>query len=123
MVRVHPARATHRLAGEFPSVLGSQCFGQRLSEEQVGKPVCFLRKDIADDFGILGGLRAVSLTGIMAFMSGEFVGSHRFSLCLAFLASALTGIRTEESSHSSVGFNLPGTDISLGSHIFGFLHE
>lgn len=58
-----------------------------------------------DDFGIVGGLKA--------FMSGEFVGSHRFRLCLAFLASALTGIRTEESSPTSVGFNLPGTDIPL----------
>lgn len=88
MVRVHPARATHRLAGEFPSVLGSQCFGQHLSEEQVGKPVSvFSGKTLPhDDFGILGGLKA--------FMPGEFVGSHRFRLCLAFLASALTGIRT-----------------------------
>lgn len=72
-----------------------------------------------EDFGIPGALRAVSLTWPMAFMSGEFVDSHRFRLCLAFLASALTGIRTEESS-TSVGFNLPGTGVSLGSHIFGF---
>lgn len=73
VVRVHPARATHRLAGEFPSVLGSQCFGQRLSEEQVGKPdSVFSEKTLPyDDFGILGGLRTISLTWLWLSLQGS----------------------------------------------------